>query len=201
MKEKDTKQAIFETAVDLFSHQGYAGTSMREIACAVGIKESSIYNHYKNKEDILHSIFEHFRDELTAKRPSENETGKLIALLSPPDIFKLIFMRYGNTEDVIIDRIAKIIFSEQYSNPLARDFILNVEIREPIAYYESLLEEMARAGKMSEADYRSMAEELHYGFLGIIMEYSHVKMEGEYDRDTVQRLIRHVEFVFKQIIH
>lgn len=197
MKAKDTKQAIFEAAVDLFSRQGYARTSMRMIASAVGIKESSIYHHYKNKEDILNSIFDYFREELTARRPSENETGKLIDLLSPPDIFKLIFMRYGNTEDVIIDRIAKIIFSEQYFNQQARDFILNVEIREPIAYYESLLKEMAYANKIGEANYRSIAEELHYGFLGIIMEYSHVKKEGEYDRDTVQKLIRHVEFVFK----
>ncbi len=199
MKEKTTKREIFEAAVELFSRKGYKGTSIREIAYAVGIKESSIYNHYKNKEDILQSIFDYFRDDLSALRPSEHETGKLIDLLSPPDIFKLIFMRYANTENVIIDRIAKIIFSEQYFNPQARDFILNVEIREPIAYYESLLREMARAGKISEPDCHFIAEELHYGFLGIIMEYSHVKKEGEYDKDTIQKLIHHVDFIFKHV--
>lgn len=52
----DTKQKILYAALDLFSQRGYAAVSVRDIARAVGIKESSLYNHYENKRDIYASI-------------------------------------------------------------------------------------------------------------------------------------------------
>ena len=44
-----TKDKIFDTALDLFSKKGYDSVSVRTIASEVGIKESSIYNHYSSK--------------------------------------------------------------------------------------------------------------------------------------------------------
>lgn len=38
-----TKDKIFDTALDLFSKKGYDSVSVRTIASEVGIKESSIY--------------------------------------------------------------------------------------------------------------------------------------------------------------
>lgn len=52
----DTKQKILYAALDLFSQRGYDAVSVRDIARAVGIKESSLYNHYENKRDIYASI-------------------------------------------------------------------------------------------------------------------------------------------------
>ena len=49
----NNKEKIFEKSIALFSEYGYDGVSIRKIASAVGIKESSIYNHYKSKESIL----------------------------------------------------------------------------------------------------------------------------------------------------
>ncbi len=53
----DTKQKILYAALDLFSQKGYDAVSVRDIARAVGIKESSLYNHFQNKQDIYYSIF------------------------------------------------------------------------------------------------------------------------------------------------
>lgn len=52
----DTKQRILYAALDLFSVRGYDAVSVRDIARAVGIKESSLYNHFHNKQDIYDSI-------------------------------------------------------------------------------------------------------------------------------------------------
>ena len=57
-KEKNTKETILLKALNLFSVNGYEGVSIRDIAAAVGIKESSIYNHYTNKQAIFDSIIE-----------------------------------------------------------------------------------------------------------------------------------------------
>ena len=37
-----TKEKILDTALELFSRQGYDGASVRDIARAVGIRESSM---------------------------------------------------------------------------------------------------------------------------------------------------------------
>ena len=52
-----TREKILNEALDLFAARGYHGTSMREIARAVGIKGSSIYNHFSGKEDIFSELF------------------------------------------------------------------------------------------------------------------------------------------------
>ena len=50
---KGTKQKILKVSTTLFSQYGYKGASVRKIAAEVGIRESAIYNHYKNKEEIF----------------------------------------------------------------------------------------------------------------------------------------------------
>jgi len=52
-KRTGTKAKILKVATTLFSELGYRGASVRKIASAVGIRESAIYNHYKNKEEIF----------------------------------------------------------------------------------------------------------------------------------------------------
>ena len=52
-KRSGTKEKILKVATTLFSELGYKGASVRKIASEVGIRESAIYNHYKNKEEIF----------------------------------------------------------------------------------------------------------------------------------------------------
>ncbi len=51
-----TREKILKEALILFSERGFHAVSVRDIAKAVGIKESSLYNHFKNKQDIFDSI-------------------------------------------------------------------------------------------------------------------------------------------------
>lgn len=52
-KRSGTKNKILKAATTLFSELGYKGTSVRKIASSVGIRESALYNHFKNKEEIF----------------------------------------------------------------------------------------------------------------------------------------------------
>ena len=58
IKRSGTKEKILKVSTTLFSELGYKGTSVRKIASNVGIRESAIYNHYKNKEEILSKTIE-----------------------------------------------------------------------------------------------------------------------------------------------
>jgi AcrR family transcriptional regulator len=51
-----TRQVILTAAYDLIISQGYAGTSMRQIAENSGLALGSIYNHFSSKDDVFRAI-------------------------------------------------------------------------------------------------------------------------------------------------
>ena len=57
VSDETTVRRILEAAYELFAEKGYRGSSMREIAERSGIKAGSIYNHFKNKEEIFEAVF------------------------------------------------------------------------------------------------------------------------------------------------
>jgi AcrR family transcriptional regulator len=55
-----TRQAILDAALELFADKGYFGTSLRDVATAVGVRESALYNYFKSKEALFDAlILEH----------------------------------------------------------------------------------------------------------------------------------------------
>ncbi|MFT5249279.1 MAG: AcrR family transcriptional regulator [bacterium] len=53
MSPSPRKLEIISVASTLFKEKGYSAVTMRDIAKAMGIKAASLYNHIKNKEEIL----------------------------------------------------------------------------------------------------------------------------------------------------
>ncbi|MEU7826581.1 helix-turn-helix domain-containing protein [Catellatospora sp. NPDC049133] len=52
------REEILDAAAELFAQRGYAATSTRLIAEAVGIRQASLYYHFDNKEQILAELLE-----------------------------------------------------------------------------------------------------------------------------------------------
>jgi AcrR family transcriptional regulator len=55
-RRTDTRDRILSVALRLFATQGYANTSLREIADELGVTKAALYFHFKTKEDILNGI-------------------------------------------------------------------------------------------------------------------------------------------------
>lgn len=69
------KVQIEGIATELFRKKGYAATSMRDLAQAVGMEAASIYSHIKNKEALLSSICFRLADAfMDAKKEMELQT-------------------------------------------------------------------------------------------------------------------------------
>jgi len=58
----DTRQRILDVALDLFTEQGYDGTSLREIAEKLGVTKAALYYHFESKEDILQALHMRLHD-------------------------------------------------------------------------------------------------------------------------------------------
>ena len=56
-----TKERILMTSTVLFARKGYAAVSMRDIARSIGIKPSSLYNHFESKERLWAAALEHLK--------------------------------------------------------------------------------------------------------------------------------------------
>ena len=120
-KSNDTKTKIYNAALELFAKKGYKATTVREIAKAVGIQQSAIYNHFKNKEAILDEIIQnlsksHLINIFEDKEPKElYKKGKAI-LKQISNMFKLI------TFDSKTDILFRFMMQELFNNEKIRIF-------------------------------------------------------------------------------
>jgi len=53
-----TRRQILDCSLRLFAERGYARTSVRDIAQAVGITDAAIYYHFASKRELLRALFE-----------------------------------------------------------------------------------------------------------------------------------------------
>jgi len=87
-----TREKILDVALDLFTDQGFDGTSMREIAGRLGITKPSIYYHFASKEEILLAL--HTRMHQLSKDALVRLTGPTISLAT-----------WGSALDELLDQM------------------------------------------------------------------------------------------------
>lgn len=65
--DRDAKrQKILEAASACFAKEGYDATSMEAVAAAAGISKGSLYDYFRNKEDLFFGVFEWFQQLIMA---------------------------------------------------------------------------------------------------------------------------------------
>jgi AcrR family transcriptional regulator len=59
-RSERSRGQILEAALRLFSHQGYRGTSIREIAEAAGISTGNLYHQFPDKESLFRTLLDQY---------------------------------------------------------------------------------------------------------------------------------------------
>ncbi len=112
-KRTGTKEKILKVSRTLFSEHGYKGTSVRKIASEVGIRESAIYNHYKNKEEIFLEIS---KEIFSSPFSFEDENIRELALKGKPFLHKYAMQYKLITFDKNNENMFKLLLIELLQN-------------------------------------------------------------------------------------
>jgi AcrR family transcriptional regulator len=82
LAQEERRRRILESAVALFEHQGFQGTTTDEIAAAAGITKRTLYRYIGNKDALLFEIHANFVQEgLTRWQAAAAEGGTAIEVL------------------------------------------------------------------------------------------------------------------------
>lgn len=165
----DTKEKILWEALCLFSERGYSAVSVRDIAAAVGIRESSLYNHFPNKRAIFDSIVdicwakaeEYYRahdlpfsegeDMSVFERTGQGLEDTVL------EVFRFFFEDEWNTRFRRLLTICQ--FSDQRSGELYRRLYCQYPVEVQQAVFAGLMEK----GIFRPGDPRALAEQFYGG--------------------------------------
>ena len=170
-KGLETTRQIMDAAAELFARSGYEGVTVREIAKRAGIRESSIYNHFAGKAEILTSLYEDFILRVPGTRPSDEELDRMLAFMTPEEIFKAILFHVGEHVGGTLANTAQIINYEKFRDARAADMYYRYVVREPADYYERLIGKMTARGMVKPVDARLFAEQYNYISIALTKEY------------------------------
>jgi AcrR family transcriptional regulator len=82
LKKTRTREAVEQAAMRLFDAQGYAVTTVEQIAAAAEISTATFYRYYSDKEDIVFSADDRaLVEELIATRPADETVAATIGAL------------------------------------------------------------------------------------------------------------------------
>jgi len=132
-EKKDTKQTILDTALELFSKRGYSGVSIRDISGKIGIKESAIYYHFKNKQDIFDMLCQSF-DNMMYSIPTQFSTE--MAKVNEVEIEAFMMVCHGYFTNYLMDerinRFLRMLILEQGINEVAAKMYHDIMFDEAI---------------------------------------------------------------------
>lgn len=147
----NTKELILQEALKMFSNQGYDSVSIRDIAKKVNIKESSIYYHFKNKQDIVDSLVRKFEGHLNMLVEKLNEA---IVKLAPNDSFSPISINAYYFDQYLFDpfcnQMLRFIMLEQFHNNEMVALYDKYLFELPYKYQVGVFETLGKMGIMNK---------------------------------------------------
>ncbi len=178
------KIEILDKALELFADKGFFGTSMDDIAKAVGIKKASLYSHYTGKESIFTAVFNNilddyssFIDDLTVCSEETNYLEKLTGVFSG-----YVKNCKNNKKMVFWDRYY------YYPPQYLKDYILQKTYEIEMLFLEkitNIIEQGIKNGDISNKNAHDIALSFYYMMIGFAMAIKFYDGK-EIDKDIVK---------------
>jgi len=153
---KNSRQRILDCAASLFAERGFTETSIRKLASEVGMKGSSLYNHFSSKNAILEHMLDDYSRHNTDIFSKKNIRQILLENPTPEGILACLQLNFPQERQEYYLKVLCVLLQEQLRNPIvckymSENFILRSEhnIRSIIG----ILVEYKVLRKDTDADY------------------------------------------------
>jgi len=138
----------------LFTQKGYENVSINDIADAVGIRQSAVYNHFNSKQEILDTIYGFYYHHWILNRPNTDYLESLLRDGSKTiDIITKGFI-YVFDERVVeqMSDVIKIIMQRVSTDPKAAGLFKKLLLEEGIDFVENGLNRAIEADRFVSFD-------------------------------------------------
>lgn len=151
---KDTRQRILDTALTLFSQNGFSAVSIRDICAQVQIKESTVYYHFTNKQAIFDELLQQFQTA-AARLMSLLEQSFPAASLPAEGNFlgktcDFFFEQY--LMDDFCNKMLRLLSIEQFRSDEMRETHHRWMFDVPLRFQSSLFSQLSEAGILRHPD-------------------------------------------------
>ncbi|MCL2342729.1 MAG: TetR/AcrR family transcriptional regulator [Firmicutes bacterium] len=151
-RQNCTKEKILYAAAMMYSKQGYEKISMRDLADAVGIRVSSLYNHFESKEDILYALYSAYSVERQRSKPNMDDLLRLAETAPPREVLWRPTHNIDPGVANIMDRIMAIATHRVATGADSALFVKNNLLDIWLPFLKPLLTRMTELGKIEPVD-------------------------------------------------
>lgn len=190
-----TKESILYTALGLFSERGYEGVSMRDLAREVGIKASSIYNHFSSKEDIFNSLLlemeRRYEEAVREIRVPEGDLQDVALQYAGLPLIQLqtmavnLFLYFAKDEFAAPFR--KMVSIEKYRDSSAGQVFKSIFIDGALEYQAGLFHALVEQGEFIDQDPKTIALHFYSPIFLLLESYDEAQ-----ENQLIERLKKHV---------
>ena len=161
-----TKERIMDVSLHMFSERGYEAVSVRDICGEVGIKESTLYYHFKNKKDILDSLITKFKDHISELLSHLDEipktpSGKTKKMKSESSLIVDSYMMDNYLFDPFCNLMIRLMMIEQFHNEEMRALYEKTMFTDPYNIYLKVFGMLASQGAVPDAQVKDIVRRYH----------------------------------------
>jgi AcrR family transcriptional regulator len=195
-KKSNTKQKIIKASSALFSEYGYKATSVRKIASEVGIRESALYNHFKNKEEIFLCVA---KEIFTTPFSEENRDIKESALKGKAFLQKFAMQYKLLTFDKNNENMFRLLMIELFQNRELREQFMNEFHNENIKMLSEAFFVMMQNSLIRSADPMMVSYEFLSTLFYIRLQITLLRFDSSSTNALSTQFEKHVEFFWDSI--
>jgi len=198
MTKRNTREIILEKALNLFSVKGYQSVTVKEIAHAVGIKNSSLYKHFASKQAIYDTLLERMNEKFEATvayyRLPQGEMESVAREYGRNDLVWLkkaceaVFLFF--LKDPQASKFRRMLTIEQYRNDDAAKTLSSWFFADAIQFQTDLFGEMIRQGTFREGPTQIIALQFYGPFYTLLCQYDNMP---EKEAEALTLLMAHIE--------
>lgn len=162
MEEKNTKELIVQSALCMFAKRGYQAVSIRDIAKDVGIKESSIYYHFKNKQAIMDELLSRIDTLVSEKKKVFADIFETASEISED---AMCAVAAGILENYLMHPfvypVIQMLSIERFANKRAEDTYQRIVFNLPLAQHQEIFRRMIECGFVTDNNAEVLAQEYY----------------------------------------